>query len=333
MCAKQGIRQLRLLFVALPLILISAATGAPAATHAPPQDVQSFSFSVARAGPAATQGLHPADILGAGGIVLVECQELGLVCTDPETNAVDDLASLSYGDDFNANGLPAFHFSVAEGASGVASSAVNLEAACSPAQPQADVFQTEFDGSNAQDLDGDGVACTGNNGFGLALSETPASDDLDVLERDPCQNVDLNCDGRLDNPIFFTLAPGSPSLANIEATTADILAATGDFLPVIYADHNSLGLASNDAIDALCLLENGNGVLDGGDKMLISLAAGSPTLATLDASPADLLRVAPLRIARSAAQLGLQSGDDLDAALCTADVTAGNLYLPIIQQQ
>jgi hypothetical protein len=333
MRALQGVRQLRFLLVALPLILIAAVTGAPASPHTPPADVQSFSFSVARAGPATALGLRPADILVAGGIVSIACEELGLVCTDPDTNAVDDLSALSYGGDFIADGLPALHFSVKTGALGAAGSAVSAEAGCSPSQPQADAFQTEFDGSNAQDLDGDGIACAGNGGYGLTLSETPTSDDVDALERDPCQSVDLDCDGRLDNPIFFALTTDSPSLTNISATAADILAATGDFLPVVYADHSSLGLVSGDAIDALCLQENGNGALDSGDKVLISLASASPSLATLGANAGDLLSVAPLRIYRSAGQMGLAANDDLDAALCSANVVFGELYLPIIQKQ
>ncbi len=333
MRALQGVRQLRFLFVALPLILVATVMGAPATPHAPPEDVQSFSFSVARAGPAAALGLRPADILGAGGIVLIACEELGLACADPDTGAEDDLSALSFGGDFTANGLPALHFSVKTGALGAAGSAVSVEAGCSPAQPQADAFQTGFDGSNAQDLDGDGVACAGNGGYGLTLPETPASDDIDALERDPCQSVDLNCDGRLDNPIFFALASGSPSLTNIAATTADILVATGDFLPVIYADHSSLGLVSGDAIDALCLQEDGSGVLDSGDKVLISLASASPSLAALNASPGDLLSVAPLSIFHRAADMGLAANDDLDAVLCTADKVSGSLYLPLIQKQ
>lgn len=328
----QGMKRFGLLFVALPLVLVAAVVASPAAPHAPPEDVQSFSFSVARDGPAAEQGLHPADILGAGGIVMIACEELGLVCSDPDTNAVDDLTSLSYGEDFSANGLPALHFSVAAGAEGAIGSAISSEAGCTPSQPQADAFQTELDGANAQDLDGDGVACTGNSGYGLALEETSVSDDIDALERDPCQTVDLNCDGRLDNALLFTLASGSPSLTNIGATAADILAATGDFLPVIYADHSSLGLTSADMIDALCVRENGNGVLDSGDKVLISLAAGSPSLTTISGSAADLLRVAPLRVFQQAAQMGLRSSDNLDAALCTADAVFGDLYLPIIQR-
>jgi hypothetical protein len=323
----------RLVFVAAPLLLVAAvATQTPAAVHAPPVDAQSFSFSVTRGSPATALGVHPADILGAGLIVLLPCDALGLLCTDPATDVQDDLAALAYGQDFTPNGLPPLDFSVAAGAQGGAGSAVRMEASCKPAQPQADVFQTALNGANAQDLDGDGAACGGNAGFGLAATELPQSDDVDALDRDPCQAVDLDCDGALDYAVLLTLAPGSPSLAASGATAADVLMATGDFLPTVFAGQSSLGLASGDAIDALCVRENGNGVYDPGDKLLFSLAPGSPTLARLGLSPGDLLRPGPVRLALAAGTLGLQAGDNLDAALCTSDTSFTDLFLPAVSK-
>ena len=326
----------RALAAAAPLLLItSAAARAPTALTAPPVDAQGYSFSVARGSPALALGVHPADVLGAGGIVLIACAELGLLCTTG-TGQTDDLAAMSDGRDFDRVPLPPVEFSVSAGAAGVAGSAVAAEAGCSPAQPQADVFQSDYTGSNAQDLDGDGSPCAGNAGFSLSIAETPASNELDALSGDPCASVDFNCDGTLDDPFYFTLAANSPSLAVGSLSPADILSADGDFLPEIFASRAALGLAAGDVLDGLCLSENGNGLYDAGDTLLISLAAGSPSLGTLAAQPGDLLRpkraTAPLQIARSAAALGLAPADNVDALLCNRDVPSSSIYLPVIDR-
>ena len=334
----RSFRQLQarvLFFLALTLpIFMAQGQRLPTISNAPPAEVQGQSFSVGRSDALTSSGVHPADILGVGGVPLILCADLGLLCSDPTTNTVDDLTGLSYGADFSATGLPPLQFSVTGGAQGMSNTAVHGEAGCSPAQVQADVFETALDGANQQDLDGDGVACTDNAGFGLGLTEDGGADNLDALAPDPCQFVDLDCNGVPDAPIFFTLAPDSPTLALIGATPADILIAGIEFAPLIWANGvTALGLAPGDSLDGLCLQENGNGVYDSADQLLFSLAPGSPTLTTLAASGADLLQAAPLRVRIPAAALGLAKSDNLDAIACADALALQTLYLPLIRQQ
>lgn len=320
----------------VPLLFIAtAAARAPTALTAPPPDAQGYAFSVARGSPALLLGIHPADVLGAGGIVLLSCDDLGLICTSG-SGQTDDLAAMSDGHDFERPDLPAVEFSVGAGAAGLAGSAVAAEAGCSPAQPQADVFQSDYAGSNAQDLDGDGTPCAANAGFSLSIAETPASNEVDALSADPCATVDVDCNGLLDDALYFTLAANSPSLAQASATTADILSADGFFAPEVWASRTALGLAATDVIDGLCLSENGNASYDSGDTLYFSLAAGSPTLATLGAQPGDLLQppsgTAPLRRVASASALGLAPADNVDALLCNSGIPLSGIYLPVIER-
>jgi hypothetical protein len=301
---------------------------------APPPDVQNQSFGVTATSVLTATGVHPADILGAGAAPLIPCEHLGLLCFDFNSGAVDEIAGLSFGVDFTESTLPPVQFSVDRSSRGRAGSAVRAEADCSPAQAHADVFESAFDGANAQDLDGDGSACANNAGYGLSLNESSQSDALGALDRDPCQTVDLNCDGVPDQTIYLTLAPGSPTLALLGATSADILASGADFVPGVWAAGvANLGLRAGDVIDALCLFEDGDGVYGQGDRLLFSLARGSPTLTQSAAGPADLLLPAPPRVAVPAAALGLEATDNVDALSCTQTVTRLDLYLPVISKR
>lgn len=294
-------------------LITSSGTG-------PPPTVQGQSFSIREGDPFTLTGVHPADILSAGGYVLIPCFNLGLLCGD-DTGAKDELNALSFGVDFIASDLPPLQFSVALGSQGLAGTAVRSEANCTPSENQTDAFETPLDGTNLQDLDGDGVPCGSNQGFALGLTEGATPDHVDALERDPCQYVDVECDGELDQGIFLTLSPGSPTLSLLGADAADILLAGVEFLPVIWADGlTDLGLLSGDVLDALCVYENGNGVYDAGDQVMFSLAPGSPTLNALSASPADLFSPAPVSIVYSASQLGLETTDDVDALVCAGDI-------------
>jgi hypothetical protein len=251
----------------------------------------------------------------------------------PASGAEDDIAGFSFGEDFSSVGLPPLQFSVDRGSQGTAGSAVGIEAGCSPPEPHADAFETAFDGLNYQDLDGDGVACGGNAGFGLVLTETEttASDNVDALGRNPCLFVDLNCDGTPENPVYLVLAPGSPTLDMIGATPADILMTGVGYGPVVWAEGAvDLGLAMDDAIDALCIQESGNGVYDVGDQVAFSLAPGSPTLISLGASPAAVLRADPPSLAVSERVLGLVAADNLDALVCSSVLPANHLFLPLV---
>src|SRR3990172_5597692 len=282
--------------------------GLTEASHPPPSAPLGESFSVADGDPLTTTGVHPADILIAGPTIAIPCYNLGLWCTDPGAGARDDLIGLAYDYDSLSIDLPPVEFSVAPGSVGAPGSEVSVEAACSPSEPQADVFETVLDGLNRQDVDGDGVACSTNAGLGFGLSETPAADNVDALERDPYQFVDLDGDSVPEGLVFLTLAPGSPSLAAYGATPRDILMTSNAADAVVWASGADLGLQVGDVIDAICVDYDGDGVYTGAaiDRVLFSLGAGSPSLASISASAADVLRPGPVR-AYAASRLGVGS--------------------------
>ena len=297
---------------------------------APPPEVQAQSFSISSGSAVTASSVHPSDVLGAGAYPLIICENLGLLCIDPVTGAPDDIRGLSYGYDFAAGGSPPIQFSVAAGSRGLAGTAVRAEADCSPAEPQADVFEAALDGQNYQDLDGDGAACSSNSGFGLDLSEGVSGDNLDEIARDPCLFVDADCNGDPEDPIFVTLAAGSPTLSAINAAPSDVLMTGSEIEPSIFANGTAdLGLQASDVIDALCVRENGDGSYGSGDLIMFSLAAGSPSLTTWQASAADLLTPRNLFRYRASA-LGLQAADDIDGLQCALVIDLYTLRLPVI---
>ena len=260
---------------------------------------------------------------GGGGLAQFEtipCNQLGLIsdgCDDGGDGDQDDVDALSYGGDFEvADDLIAF--SPAPGTVGLSGTDVALQAGCSPSQAQADEFTTALDGTNALVFDGDGLGGGCPTGPSLGLAEVPASDDLDALAGEPVSSVDTDNDGVPNEAVFFSLAPGSPTLVDRGRDPADILWTVDGLAPGLYASAETLGLQSGDDIDALCLadevpsLHSFNAAVD---TVLFSLASGSPTLATLGASAADVLGPGPLVI-YEAAELGLQEADDLNAMKC-----------------
>lgn len=297
----------------------------------PPEEAQTQSLSVSGASPITATGLLPADVLGAASGPVILCENLGLVCTDPISGTVDDVRGLSYGYDFASTNLPPIQFSVAAASRGITGTAVRVEADCTPAEPAADVFETALNGLNEQDLDGDGTACGTNNGFGLDLSEAANGDNVDEIERDPCLSIDPNCDGVPDEPVFVTLAPGSPTLIEIGATARDILITSPDLPPQVWASGAQLGLSSGDVIDALCVQDNGDAAYGSTDRVLFSLVAGSPSLAKWSAGPADVLRP-QYGVMYAASQLGLLATDDVDGLACSSDVSFATLYLPVVRR-
>jgi hypothetical protein len=247
--------------------------------------------------------------------VAVTCANLGLTgcgATAPQ----DDLDALSFGDDTIPDDNP-IAFSVAPASQGVAGSDVAAQAACSPAEPQADEFTSSRDGTNALVLDGDGQGNACPAGFGLGLIEQPNSDNLDALDGHRADYVDEDHDGRLDRAVFFSLAPGSPSLIPVGFSPADILWTLGIGTPGLYASAAQLGLRAADDIDGLCLVDRGQAAHyePDVDRVLFSLKAGSPTLASMHASPGDVLVPGPM-VYYHASELGLRPGDDLDAMKC-----------------
>jgi hypothetical protein len=305
------------------LLLVAQGTSA---TGPPPPDAQRESFSVTTGSPLLATGVDPADILIAGPVQTFPCGSLGLLCGPILIEFRDQLGGLSYGFDFTRGGPP-LQFSVMPGARGLSGTAVRAEADCSPAEPQADSFASFLDGSNLQVLDGDGIPCAGNAGSGLGLSEIPASDNLGSLAGDPCLTVDLDCDGSPEGPLFFTLAPGSPSLAMLGIGPADIVSVSESMGPAQWGSAADLGLVEGDAIDALCLWEDGDGRYSPADRVAFSLAPGSPTLARIGAGPADILVPGSPMPFATASRLGLHPSDDVDGMVCAFDVFWR--YLPI----
>jgi len=293
-------------------------------------EVLSKVFSVGAGDPLTLGGPRPGDVLTLSGSVLEPCEELGLLCESPLDGAQDDLTSLSYGWDFEGMDSLLVEFSVGAGSSGAAGSAVWQEKNCTVAEPQGDVFASPLNASNYQELDGNGIACTTNAGFGLSILEGAASDNIDALERDPCRSVDLDCESRLEDLVYFTLGANSPSLGYLGASAGDILVVGIDYAPRVWAKGTTdLGLQNGDAIDALCLREDGNGIFDDGDLTLFSLKPGSPSVGGPVISAADLIRPG-LRIGVSPAAIGLLNADNLDAAICHGRLAMSDLYLPII---
>lgn len=311
-------------------VTITLARQLRSTAFAPPPEAQFQSFSISSGSVITTSSISPADVLGTGVYPLIICENLGLLCFDPVTGALDDIHGLSYGDDFVGTGLPPIQFSVAAGSRGLAGTAVRAEADCSPAEPQADVFEAALDGQNYQDLDGNGIACSTNGGFGLDLGEGASGDDLDEIARDPCLAADADCNGDPEGMIFVALAPGSPTLGAINAASSDILLTGSQIEPSVFAQGVAdLGLQASDVIDALCVRENGDGSYASGDVIMFSLAAGSPSLTSWQASAADLLLPHNLFRYRASA-LGLQATDDVDGLQCAGAFELYAIQLPII---
>ncbi|MCZ6783499.1 MAG: PEP-CTERM sorting domain-containing protein, partial [Proteobacteria bacterium] len=93
-----------------------------------------------------------------------------------------------------------------------------------------------------------------------------------------------------------------------------VLGVGGD--ETLFASAAALMLVAGDEIDALVVFDDdGDGVFSGTDQVLFSLAAGSPTLIVLGASPADVLSITfggVLGVFATAAELGLDPDDELN---------------------
>lgn len=317
----------------LLVLLVGRGRAGPAA-FTPWPESQGLAFSVSPGDPLTTSGIHPADVLGAGGVVSLGCESLGLLCDDETSGAQDDLIALSFGTDFQGGELPGLLFSAGRGALGKAGSALAGEAGCSPAEVSGDAFEGLLEGGNQQHLDGDGQACSSGGGFPLGLDESLAGDRLDALADDPCLTVDPDCNGTPDGAIFAVLAPGSPSLLLLGAGGDDILLLNAEYLPVVWADGQlDLGLVSSDVIDGLCLEEDGDGAFSAGDRLLLSLRSGSPSLANIQARPGDVLRAAPLRVVYRGAALALADADELSALTCAMVWSFSDVFLPEVMRR
>jgi hypothetical protein len=233
--------------------------------------------------------------------------ELGLVAGDVP-NAV------SFGVDALPSGV--VHFAVGRSTSGFAGLfPPDVESESSSGEAAGDVFRSFFPPNNRQALDGDGLG-SGTDGIGLDESSGP----IDALiGLDLCHPgvVDPDGDGMLDAPVYFSLAPGSPTLSTLGAGAQDILIApAGGGSAALWLAGSALGLVAGDVIDALSS--------DGG-MVYFSLAPDSPTLFGPDGepdppndpdpddnTPADVLSYAFVAVFPGSG-LGLEETDDVVA--------------------
>jgi len=326
-----------------------------------PGDPRDPSFSVSAdsssiAGIAAKHGLAEnlvaASILGIdpdGGLPKVGISALAL-----GLQGGDDIHALSYGltpvlfDPGNSGNLgQPVHFSVVPGSLGLSQTDLNLEAtSCDPSGDIAgDEYVVKVDsngpqwGTNAQWLDEDGVDCgsgLAEHAFGLV-----PGDDVDALDFIHPKDIDTNADGSPSQPVYFSLAPGSPSLSSLapvslngdtrQLSPADILVSLNGTINV-YAQAEKLGLDPGlDNLDALEMHEDSDidfnpiyGLWDldsqaktiSGDIILFSVDAASPALTVggYAVAPGDLLAPAKresdgadsLRVVLAAPKIGLR---------------------------
>lgn len=292
------------------------------------------SFSVGSDGPSR---LHPADVLGlvptaiSSGVqapyVRIPCASLGLTangCDDGSDGTQDDIDGLSYGLDLRGGPEPSVAFSVGPGTHGAPGSAVEAQHNCPPASPglapegDGDVFASHADGANELLFDGNGPigACT--VGFPLGLVEAASRrDDVDAFDGYDVGLVDTNGDGVPEQPVYFSLAAGSPSLSALGFSDGDILLTHNGDAPALFVSAAQLGLSAGDDLDAFCLREDGDGIYSAADLVYYSIAPRlqGPTASNIGSG--DILAPgAPLRVVRRASELGLTVGDDLDALEC-----------------
>jgi hypothetical protein len=293
--------------------------GGPAGIQAedpPPPGSQNPTFSLSAS---STSGYDPSDLLRLSPgavpppVVAYTCAALGLA----GCGGTDDVDAVSLGRDWT---LPppdpdhphaALFFSVAPGSSGLSGTAVREEANCSTAEPEADEFGSAVNGTNYQYFDGNGTACGANSAPSLGLAEP--GDDLDALDA-----FNPATDGE---PIFFST--DGPSWGSGWGSGADIMVRHGG-TTTVFASAPAIGLDSHgggsDNVDALCVRDtNGDFVYQPGtDIIWYSLSADSASLADAGVMSAADIFAAPYWATPviTAAQLGLQPTDDLDALKC-----------------
>lgn len=274
--------------------------------------------------------LAPGSLDAATGYVLPKPLAVGLSRAGLGLQSGDDLAALSFGREaIDAKGSTTLAFSVDPASIGVPGTGVRQESLASKAE--GGEFVSFVNGTNQ-------IVATAES-----LVPVAGSDDLDALTDGPASAVDLNGDHVPDAPVFFTLAPGSPTLSAIGASAGDVLVSVGGAPPVVYARASDYGLQAGDVTDAICLMKTGLPMtaLRAGpgppappipglaifDSMLFSLAPGSPTLAAQNHQAGDVfvtdfsnsrpnLVGQPLAVYAEETELGLLAGDDLDALKC-----------------
>ncbi len=214
---------------------------------------------------------------------------------------VGDLTSFSHGFDAKADPSPfrntTLYFSITRGSIGLPGSVVNAEALGNGAA--GDIFGLFVSplGPVALMID------AGPGGLGLAVLPAFESN-VDAI--DYVLNYWPDPAGNRARPLFYAI--GSTILYQ----------PYGIVPPVVYATAPNLGLVAGDVIDALAVWSTEfGGQLGQDDRILISLAPGSPSLATIpQASAASVIQAFPggafVRV--PAQDLGLNDNtDDVDA--------------------
>ncbi len=240
----------------------------------------------------------------------------------------DVVMSISYGAALAPPIAPGmqFYFSVSPATGGAPVLPPPPNVACEAAGGQAhgDVFLSQPAGpplpiANVQSLDGNGAAdspCGPPAMPGLGIIEPFAADDVVGLDwcAPPIAPVPLL---GLTGPVFFTLAPGSPTLLLLGVTSSTVLVAPppGGLVPV--ALPGPLGLFLGDVIDAL-------DVTPGAAGFWLSLAPGSPSLPFCGMSAADVFFAPGPACAWPffvpAAAFGLTPAGNIDALSVTVDL-------------
>jgi hypothetical protein len=234
---------------------------------------------------------------------------------------VDDL---SYGADFQGGAGPSVAFSVGPGAHGAPGSAVEGQYNCPPANPgfapeaESDIFVSSLNGGNELLFDGNGPIGSCAVGFPLGLIEAAMTrDNVDALDTNDASTVDANGDGVPEQPVYFSLAAGSPTLTALGFSPGDILVTRNGQAPSVFASDAQLGLGPQDDLDAFCLREDGDSVYGAGDVVYYSIAPRLTGSMSSDAEPGDILAPGtPPVIVRRGAALGLAANDDIDALEC-----------------
>jgi len=202
---------------------------------------------------------HPGIPATGTPVVAYRAEALGLT---PD----DDIDGLSFGLEpvLAPGGEYAIEFSVDRSGTGAPGTGVFLESGAGGSEASSDLFETFLPAPpsppivppNRQVWDGNGSSAPTLQLREVSSPNLAIGDDLDALEGPP-RIVDEDGDGVRDRRVFFSLAPGSPTLAAIGATPADVLvcvppsngACGASTLPGIFLAHGDLGLAPTDNLE------------------------------------------------------------------------------------
>jgi len=259
---------------------VDQASRVPAFINNPPDNTApGKTFSVDRNSPVLAAIRTPAPIRSGSGAdllttdranptgaprVVFRAESLGLM-------PGDDIDGLSFGrEPMYAAGNYIVEFSVDRTAIGAAGTAVAIQTtAATGSEASADIFDSFFPpgapplfgGTNSQVWDGNGSSAPLLHLRDIPL-DLPLNDQVDALEG-PSQFVDLNNDGVRDQRVYFSLAPGSPTLGLIGATPADILTCPPPSCPVpaIFITGAALGLGAAANLEDF-VLDDLTGVVD-----------------------------------------------------------------------